>query len=268
MQLAPFQKMGLKSLHGKFQGNCMTIGRRSLQGPKAAPSNLHHRMAQAIGERILSGEFAPGTILPNEADWGRIYGASRTVVREAIKALTAKGLVMSKPKVGSRVEPKLRWNLLDRDVLDWHHAAMDKLAFVQSTQEARRFIEPGIAALAARKRTPAQTETLVAAALAMGKAKTLADFTATDIAFHEALLACANNDLLLPFGIVIEKALGSLFDFTTPRNPQPEQAVKLHQMIAKAVAAGDEAAASKAMHALLDNTDAIIGAKKPKKAQR
>lgn len=246
----------------------MTIGGKSKRDIKSASGNLHDRMAQAIGERILSGEFAPGSVLPNEAEWGRIYGASRTAVREAIKSLTAKGLLVSKPKVGSRVEPKLRWNLLDRDVLDWHHTVMDKLTFVQSTQEARRFIEPGIAALAARKRTSAQTDTLVAAALAMGDAKTLAQLTEADIAFHQALLACANNDLLMPFGIVIEKALGSLFAFTTPRNPQPEQAVRLHQMIAKAVAAGDEMAASRAMHALLDNTDAIIGAKKPKKTKR
>jgi DNA-binding FadR family transcriptional regulator len=243
----------------------MTIGGKPKKVKKTDQRNLHEHLAQAIGERILSGEFAPGTLLPNEADWGKIYGASRTAVREAIKSLTAKGLLQSRPKIGSRVEPKLRWNLLDRDVLSWHHAVADKLAFVQATQEARRFIEPGIAALAARKRTPVQTETLVAAALAMGNAKTLEDMTRADIAFHEALLACANNDLLVPFGIVIEKALGSLFDFTTPRNPQPEQALKLHQMIAKAVAAGDEAAASKAMHSLLDNTDAIITAKKPKK---
>jgi DNA-binding FadR family transcriptional regulator len=92
---------------------------------KQAQGKLDARIAQGIGERILGGEFAPGTLLPNEAEWGRIYGASRTAVREAIKALSAKGLIASRPKVGSRVEPKSRWNLLDRDVLAWHRTAID-----------------------------------------------------------------------------------------------------------------------------------------------
>ena len=115
---------------------------------KAAGGKLHSLIAQGIGERILGGEFAPGTLLPNEAEWGRVYGASRTAVREAIKALSAKGLIASRPKVGSRVEPKTRWNLLDRDVLAWHRSATDRKAFLHSTQEFRRIVEPGIAEFA------------------------------------------------------------------------------------------------------------------------
>ena len=119
-------------------------------------SNLHVKFARNIGERILLGEFMPGSLLPNEAAWGKAFGASRTVVREALKTLMAKGLIESRPKIGSRVLPRTNWNILDRDVLDWHHAAVDRHAFLQSTQEVRRLVEPGIAALAAQKRTAAQ----------------------------------------------------------------------------------------------------------------
>jgi DNA-binding FadR family transcriptional regulator len=231
---------------------------KPVRGKKAAGPKLHRLIAQGIGERILGGEFAAGTLLPNEADWGRTYNASRTAVREAIKTLAAKGLIASRPKVGSRVEPKTRWNLLDRDVLAWHRSATDRKAFLLSTQEFRRIVEPGIAELAARKRTSPQIDQLVEALDDMRKARTHADMVSADVLFHEVLLASANNDLLVPFNILIDETLANLFDFTTQRNPSYRQALKLHEAIARAVIAGDETAARKAMLALLADTDEIV----------
>jgi DNA-binding FadR family transcriptional regulator len=83
----------------------------------------------------------------------------------------------------------------------------------------------------------------------------------SDVLFHEVLLEAANNDLLMPFGVLIEETLSNLFDFTTQRNPKFRQAVKLHENIAKAVIAGDGAAARKAMLALIEDTDRVIGPK-------
>jgi DNA-binding FadR family transcriptional regulator len=237
------------------QGKPKLVAKRAKGG---AGGKLHSIIAQGIGERILGGEFAPGTLLPNEADWGKAYGASRTAVREAIKALSAKGLIASRPKVGSRVEPKMRWNLLDRDVLAWHRSATDRKAFLLSTQEFRRIVEPGIAELAARKRTTKQIDTLVEALDDMRNAKSHTDMVAADVSFHEVLLASANNDLLVPFNILIDETLANLFDFTTQRNPRYRQALKLHEAIARAVIAGDEVAARKAMLVLLDDTDEIV----------
>lgn len=219
---------------------------------------LHSRIAREIGERILGGEFAPGTLLPNEAEWGKIFNASRTAVREAIKSLSAKGLISSRPKVGSRVEPKMRWNLLDRDVLAWHRSATDRKAFLVSTQEFRRIVEPGIAELAAKKRTTKQIDQLVAALDDMREAKTHAQMVEADVQFHEVLLSASNNDLLIPFSILIDETLANLFDFTTQRNPKYKQAIKLHEAIARAIVAGDAVAARKAMLALLDDTDEIV----------
>ncbi len=240
----------------------MTIGKVQQLRPRAVKSTnggkLHRLIARGIGERILGGEFAPGTLLPNEAAWGEIYNASRTAVREAIKALSAKGLIASRPKVGSRVEPKIRWNLLDRDVLAWHRSATDRKAFLISTQEFRRIVEPGIAELAARKRTTKQIDQMVSALDDMRSAKSHPEMVAADVQFHEVLLMAANNDLLVPFNILIDETLANLFDFTTQRNPHYRQALKLHEAIARAVIAGDPAAARKAMLALLDDTDEIV----------
>jgi DNA-binding FadR family transcriptional regulator len=240
-----------------------TLRRRNMTGrgkTRSAKGNIHAKIERAIGERILSGEFVPGALLPNEADWGKTYGASRTAVREAIKSLTAKGLIQSRPKIGSRVEPRARWNMLDRDVLEWHRAAMDRKAFLASTQEARRLVEPGIAELAARKHSPAQLERLVAAYHAMAGATATKDMVASDVEFHDALLACANNELLVPFSIIIEQALTNLFDYTTHKNPHYSRALKLHQNIVRAVATADGPAARDAMLALLTDTDNVITA--------
>jgi DNA-binding FadR family transcriptional regulator len=229
------------------------VGHRDLRGGK-----LHAVIARKIGERILGGEYLPGSALPNEAEWGRVFGASRTAVREAIKSLTAKGLIHSRPKVGSKVEPKNRWNMLDRDVLSWHRTAVDRRHFLHSTQEFRRLVEPGIAELAARKRTSTQVDQLVNALEAMKKAKTHDEVVSADVAFHETLLASANNDLLAPFGILIDEALANLFDFTTSRNPHYKQALKLHENIVRAVVSEDPIAARTAMLALIKDTDQVI----------
>ena len=234
------------------------IGKRTRLRKKAGGDTLHTQIARGIGERILGGEFQPGMLLPNEMEWGRIYGASRTAVREAVRALAAKGLIASRPKIGSRVEPRNRWNLLDRDVLSWHRTASDRKAFLQSTQEFRRLVEPGIVELAAVKRTTAQIDNLVAAFDAMQTAKSHADVVKADVNFHETLLTCANNDLLVPLGILIEETLGNLFDFTTQRTSNYSLALKLHENIVRAVIAGDAAAARNAMLVLIDDTDAVI----------
>ena len=224
----------------------------------AIQPNLRHKLAQSIGQQILKGIYAPGAILPNEADWCRIFGASRTAVREAIKTLNGKGLLASRPKVGSRVEPRERWNMLDRDVIAWHFAAMERAEFLRSTQEARKVFEPGIAALAALKRTPLQLTRLDAAMEAMRAAKYGRAMVAPDVEFHLALLAAANNDLMASFGLVIEWALPNLFEVTSRINPAPDNVVPLHEAVVKAVRRGNPEAAKRAMMQLLDDTDEIV----------
>lgn len=227
---------------------------------KRAGSRLHLELAQAIGEGILNGTYAPGTLLPNEAEWGTMFGASRTAVREAIKTLNGKGLLVSRPKIGSRVEPRDRWNLLDRDVLAWHCAAMDQKALLLSIQEVRRILEPGAAALAAVKRSDAQLQRIRSACDRMQAATTAEEMVAPDVEFHLALIDAANNELLIPFGIIIEQALQQMFDYTSRHNPKPLDVVPLHRAVTQAIADKSPDAASKAVMELLKDTDAVIAA--------
>ena len=112
---------------------------KPVRAPRRQPgSRVHSELAAGIGRRILDGSYPPGSLLPNEAEWGQMFGASRTAVREAIRTLNGKGLLVSRPKIGSRVEPRERWNLLDRDVMAWHRAALDERTFLLSLQEIRR----------------------------------------------------------------------------------------------------------------------------------
>ncbi len=179
-------------------------------------------------------------------------------MREGMKILQAKGLIVSRPKIGAKVAPRASWNLLDKDVFSWVRAAVGRKAFIATTQEFRRHIEPGIAELAAIKRTPEQLEALGAALAQMRTAHTSEQIVEADVAFHRELLAAANNELLNPFSILIEQTLGSLFEFTTQANPKFKQAVHLHERIWKMVKDRDEEGARKAMQTLIADTDSVI----------
>ena len=119
-------------------------------------AGLHGRIVHTIGRRIVSGELRPGEQLPTPA---RVR-ASRGVVREAIKVLAAKGLVVSRPRTGTRVRPPESWNILDPDVLAWQQAGLPRAAFLGKLTEVRLIMEPGAAELAARRAGPAEVERL------------------------------------------------------------------------------------------------------------
>ena len=111
---------------------------------------LGHTLDQ-LGEAIVSGRYAPGSAIPPEPVLGEAFGVSRTVVREAIKSLVAKGLVVTGPKVGTRVLPAEQWNWFDPDVITWQAHAGLTPEFLRDLQELRRVVEPAAVRLAAEK---------------------------------------------------------------------------------------------------------------------
>ncbi len=221
-------------------------------------SSVHSAVANEIGLRIVRGDYPPGAILPNEAKWAETFNVSRSAVREAIKMLMAKSLLNSRPKVGSRVEPRERWNLLDRDVLAWYAASPDREKFLKTVQEFRYIVEPEAAALAAARRTDQQAAEIERACTDMGAATTLRTRTEADTRFHMAILSAAGNELLVPLGVLIESGLNYLFVYITRDTNDLDYAQRLHEDIARQIRLGRPDKARAAVRKLLGNTDDII----------
>lgn len=213
----------------------------------------HGAIAQKLGVAILSGEYAPGHVLNAEVIASDALGVSRTAYREAIQVLTAKGLVESRPKAGTWVLSRERWNLLDPDVLAWAFAGEPDIAFIVGLFELRAIVEPAAAALAAKRRTSDDIAAMEQALGAMER-HTLANEAgrAADRDFHTAILRATRNDAL----IVLSSSIGAAVNWTTqfkqraralPRDPIPE-----HRRVFNAIACADAAEATAAMRALVD----------------
>jgi DNA-binding FadR family transcriptional regulator len=221
--------------------------------------SLYNKVAHDLGQRIVRGDYKPGALLPNEAECGQIYKVSRTAVREAVKMLSAKGLIQSRPKIGSRVEPRTSWNLLDRDVLGWYCATVDFQKFAHDVQLIRFMIEPEAAALAAMNRTGAQMAEIESSYRAMAEGvNDEAAWNAADVRFHLAVLNASGNEFIPPFGRVIESLLANLFSVTVGYLRNRVRVLPLHEAILEAIKARKPDAARRAVRRLLDSTQATI----------
>ena len=223
----------------------------------------HSAAAEEIGSRILRGDFAPGVLLPNEAEWSKRLRIGRSAIREAMKMLMAKGLVTARPKVGTRVQPRERWNLLDRDILAWYMTTPDRERFLVSVQQMRRIFEPEAAALAAVNHDAAQMVAISNACRDMGAATTVETRIEADVRFHLGILSAAGNEFLVPFGFLIESALANVFDHVTRFVGTLRHAQSLHEDIEKAVRQRRPDAARRAVRRLLADTDHIIDRMQP-----
>ncbi|WP_420141591.1 FadR/GntR family transcriptional regulator [Sphingomonas sp.] len=234
--------------------------------PRGTGRRFHGAIAHRLGTAILSGEFAPGDRLSGEIEFSEALDVSRAAYREAMQALAAKGLVESRPKAGTRVLPRSRWNLLDPDVLGWAFAGEPDMRLIRSLFELRAMIEPGAARLAAERRDEEDMRRMGDALAAMRR-HTLGteEGRAADRDFHDALMQATRNDAL----IVLSTSIGAAVHWTTrfkqraralPRNPIPD-----HARVHDAIVAGDADAAAAAMQArvdlALDETRAAIEAR-------
>jgi len=136
------------------------------------------------------------------------FSVSRTALREAYCMLAAKGLIVARPKVGTRVRPKGDWNMLDPDVFAWHLQTGPTKDFVADLHVLRQMIEPAAAALAARHRTHATIDRISAAYADMERFKHGAgDLVATDLDFHMAIIEATGNLCIGALGGLIHAAL-------------------------------------------------------------
>jgi len=214
---------------------------------------LRGAVANRLGVAILSGEFAPGDTLSGEIAFSEALNISRSAYREAIQVLTAKGLVESRPKAGTRVLPRQRWNLLDPDVLAWAFMGEPDEQLIRSLFELRLIMEPAAAGLAATRRDRDDLKAMKDALVGMRRHSLATDQgRLADRQFHDAILQATRNDAL----ITLSASIGAAVSWTTqfkqrsralPRNPIPD-----HAAVYDAIAAGDSEAASAAMRVLVE----------------
>jgi DNA-binding FadR family transcriptional regulator len=212
------------------------------------------RLMHELGRRIVSGQYPEHTILPGDAEFMGEFGVSRTVLREAIKTLSGKGLVQAKARVGTRVRARSDWHLFDPDVLNWHAQSGFDAAFLVSLGEMRLALEPEAAALAAARQRPAQLPQLyrwVEQMAASGTSR--AGFVHADLNFHLAVAEIAANPFLRAISALIEVALVAALTRSSPVDEPGGVAssAAAHRAIADAIASGDAAAARAAMREVI-----------------
>lgn len=167
-------------------------------------------IVQRLGREIVDGTFPPDSRLPDEATMLRRYGISRTALREAYGRLSAKGMLVARPKIGTSVRPSMHWNMLDPEVLAWHLETTPIEQIASSLYPLRRMIEPGAAALAAQGRTEAELAEIAAAYEAMRAAGPDEDgLIVADTRFHIAILSATHNRFIGGFRAVIEATMQS-----------------------------------------------------------
>lgn len=226
---------------------------RNGAGPMTA-RNLHGHVVQMLGQRIVSGAIKQGEVLPPEATMAEEMDVSRTSLREAMKVLSAKGLVEARPKVGTRVRDARFWNQLDADVLAWRCNSMPTADFVQKLSEMREIIEPAAAASAARHRSVTQLKRMQTALEAMESAPDPEAWTSADIDFHEAILAATSNELLISLFSVIETALSSYFTMSALTAVNFKYSLPQHRAVFQAIRDKEPEVAQKAMLKVISDT--------------
>ena len=213
---------------------------------------LHGALARRLGVDILNGVHASGDILPNEIESSSTLAISRSAYREAIRILAAKGMVESRPKTGTRVTERARWNLLDPEVLGWMFETEPSKTFIKSLFELRLITEPAAAELAAQRRSEADVEAM-GAALAIMKAETLATEAGrrADVAFHHALIHATGNEALASLSSSIEAAVGWTTRYKTAHKVELHDPIPNHERVFEAIARGDAGAARWCMESLI-----------------
>ncbi len=222
---------------------------RNLTG-RATARNFHSYVISEIGIGIVSGRFPVGSVLPNDALMMVQYGVSRTVLREALKTLEAKGLVEAKPKVGTRVSPRSRWNLFDAQVLAWHFNAGPDQAFLASLADIRLALETKAAELAAVRRSADHVRTLHYWVNQMENSiDSTENFALADLELHRTIAEASQNPFMRSIGGIVELSLAATFKDIAPEAGRElfAVAVQVHRDIVLAIEARDPDAAHRAM---------------------
>lgn len=238
--------------------------RKLLELPDSATSGkLHDVIAVSLGTEIATGAIPEGGFLPTEAEATERFGVSRTSYREAIRKLVGKGLVVSRAKTGTQVNPRRSWALLDPEVLAWTFGAKPTADAVRNLFELRSIVEPAAAELAAERRSAEQLSAMGHALEEMaqhGLATT--DGQLADGRFHAIILEATGNDLLQALTDPIATAVRWTTKLKFAASKAPRSPMRLHRDLFSAIADRDGAGAKNITNELLaqarEDTEAVL----------
>lgn len=214
---------------------------------------LHGKLARDLGALIVSGSYQTGQLLETEMEASERHQVSRAAYREAVRMLAAKGLVESRPKVGTRVTQRDKWHLLDPDVLTWMFQSEPEEGLLDALFELRMIVEPEAAGLAAQRRTGEHLERMKQA-LGVMRDRTLAtaDGRAADQDFHAVLLIASDNPFLRTLTSSVSTAVSASTALKQKFRPLVRDPLPDHERVYDAIAARDAAGARAAMAMLVE----------------
>ncbi len=214
---------------------------------------LYEQVTKALALRILTGTLGIDSTTSTEAQLCADLGVSRTVLREALKVLSAKGLVEIRPKTGMRARPRSQWNLIDRELMMWQAELGVSRQFLRDLYQVRLMLEPATAAVAATQATEEELKNIRAVIERMERE--VDDFNAwveDDCEFHELISTATHNDFLIQINRIMLDALrGSQSLFRTQR-AESKLALSLHKQVAEAILRRDAESARSAMSFLIN----------------
>lgn len=220
--------------------------------PVVRKLRLHGSIAHEMGVAIVGGRYRPGQLLAREVIASKRLKVSRTAYREAMRILTAKGLVESSPKIGTRISPRGRWQLLDPDVLQWLFETEPDEQLIQGLFELRMIVEPAAASLAAARRSGANLQEMRSGLDAMARYGLAVEKGRNgDCHFHNALLAATSNEMLASLSSGIAAAVHWTTVYKQRATPLPRDPLPDHIRVFDAINAGNPDAARIAMGDLI-----------------
>jgi DNA-binding FadR family transcriptional regulator len=223
-------------------------------------------IARELGISIVTGQRAPGSVLPRETEIAAQFKVSRSLIRESMRTLAAKGLVESKQKSGTKVRERNEWRLLDPLLLSWMFEGVPPRQFVQSLFQLRLIVEPAAAEMAAASRTTQQLSRMGHALEKMAEhGLTTAEGQRADEQFHSIILEATGNELLFSLAASISAAVRWTTFFKYRQSRQFGDPMPPHRAIFDAIANSDAGAARDATAALVRqahlDTELVLKAK-------
>lgn len=224
--------------------------------PLAVSGDLRNMVLDTLGREICSGAIGPDSTFTTESVEDR-FQVSRPVVREALRALEALGLVVSKRRVGVRVQPLTQWNVYDLQVIRWRLAGPSRVAQLRSLTELRGAIEPAAARLAAMRAPLNQASELVGLAgrlWAAGREGDTERFLQLDREFHALVLEMSGNEMFAQLHHLVDEVLSGRTHYGLMPQYPAHEALQMHVDIATAIQSGNADKAAAAMIAIMERT--------------